>query len=550
MLDMQTAHYEVITENVDERQYTRFIVDALSNGTTPILNADRAGAFADTLALLMEDYDPGEIQLFTNSLEALKNRHDAFREVIEETNESLPDETPDTDLTAKDLCKFDADDAGNGDALYAAYGKRIVWCSSRGWLIYNGKYWLLDADGATVRRRAVMSLRQRRHAAVDEQKEEIVKCTKADDKRVNGSMNRFKSLVSVSIDTFDNNPDALNCNNGVVNLRTGNITPHSPNQRFTYCLPVDYKKSDSLEWLALLESVVGGGKEIIDYIQMALGYSFTGHTREEIMFYLFGPTRSGKGTFSETIMALLPRPLAEGVDFNTFTAKREGDMSNFDLAPMKASRLIFASESNKSQSLNPAKVKSLTGGDTIRACYKHKDFFSYRPQFKIWLMSNFPVNGDPEDDALWGRVRVIEFPNSFLGKEDKAKKLRLKETASLEGILYWIVQGAIKWYALGDEGLTVPPTIAASTQSHRDELDYVQKWLEECCEAIADEWVPNSEVNTSYLNWCENNNVQHPKGGKGLAQSLKAKGYTPGVQRYRDGKNERGVSGLKIIGNS
>ena len=265
------------------------------------------------------------------------------------------------------------------------------------------------------------------------------------------------------------------------------------------------------------------------------------------MFYLFGPTRSGKGTFSETIMALLPRPLGTAVDFNTFTAKRDGEMSNFDLAPLKPSRLIFASESNKSQSLNPAKVKSLTGGDTITACFKHKDFFTYRPQFKIWLLSNFPVNGDPEDDALWGRVRVIEFPNSFLGKEDKSKKEILKTTKPLEGVFYWIVQGAMKWYVLGATGLPIPPTIAASTKAHRDELDYVQKWLEECCEAAIGEWTSNAVVNASYIAWCESNNVQHPKGGKSLSQSLKVKGFEVGKVKWVGSKSFRGVSGLRIV---
>lgn len=545
MTTADTYQYEE-NPSMDAGEYTKFIVDSLAAGTRPVYVSANAGQFAPLIEILLDDYDPTKLDEFQFTLDALKNKYqDTFKKVLE-TSDEIPDEVPDKVLTPKELCSFSADDAGNGDAMFAAYGRRIVWCSSRGWLAYNGKYWQMDPDGSAVRRRAVASLRQRRHAAVDEQKEEIVKTTKADDKRINGSMNRFKSLVSVSIDTFDNDPDLLNCNNGVLNLRTGKVAPHNPKQRFTYCLPVDYKKSTCAEWLDFLQSVVGGGNDIINYLQMALGYSFTGHTREEIMFYLFGPTRSGKGTFSETIMKLMPQPLADGVDFNTFTAKREGDMSNFDLAPMKPSRIIFASESNKSQSLNPAKVKSLTGGDTIRACYKHKDFFSFRPQFKIWLMSNFSVNADPEDDALWGRVRVIEFPNSFLGKEDKAKKMRLKDTASLEGILYWIVQGAMKWYQLGDEGLPVPASIAKSNKAHRDDQDYIQKWLDDCSERVADGWTSNKDANTSYVKWCDENNVQHPKGAKSLTQSLKLKGIESDIKKV-SGKATRGFKGIQII---
>lgn len=454
--------------------------------------------------------------------------------------------TPKKEITAEELCDFTDDDAGNGDALYALYGQDFLYCSARGWFKYTGTHWELDTEGAEVKQYAVKTLRTRRHAAVELNREAIIKCTKADEKRVTGAVSRFKTLVSVSIDQFDKNPDLLNCKNGVVDLRTGEVTPHSREQRFTYCVSVAYKPSYSPELLDYLHSVVGGGQEVIDYLQMALGYSLTGHTREEILFYLFGPPRSGKGTLAEVFMRLLPDPISTMVDFNSFTAKREGDVSNFDLAPLKPSRMIFASESNRSQSLNPAKIKQLTGGDQVRACFKHKDFFSYRPQFKVWMMSNHPVNGDPEDDALWGRVRVIEFPNSFLGNEDKMKKERLKSQECLETILYWAVEGAMKWYSLGATGLTTPNAVAETTQKQREELDYIQQWLDEMCKDDKEYWTPNEEIVASYLEWCKSNNVQYPKGPKALSQSLKAKGYEVGVVRKFEGKTRRGIEGLRI----
>lgn len=449
-------------------------------------------------------------------------------------------------ITAEDLCSFDADDAGNADAMHALYGQDFLYCASVGWLHYVGTHWGLDADGAEVKTRSIETLRRRRHAAVDAEKEAIIKCTKADERRVNGCVNLFKTHVSTPIDSFDSDPHKLNCKNGVVDLRTGAIEPHSRVQRFTYCVPVEYMPTTCSEWIDYLHGVVGGGQEVIDYLQMALGYSLTGDTREEILFYLFGPPRSGKGTLAEVFMALLPHPISTMVDFNSFTAKREGDVSNFDLAPLKPARLIFASESNRSQSLNPAKIKQLTGGDHISACFKHRDFFSYRPQFKVWMMSNHTVNGDPEDDALWGRVRVIEFPNSFLGREDKSKKARLKDPEALQGVLYWAVQGAIKWYALGPAGLTTPKAIASITQAQRNELDYVQQWLEECCDDDPDGWQSNEAVSISYTAWCKNNNVQYIKGPQALSHSLKAKGYQIGQQRKVAGKNKKGVEGLYI----
>jgi putative DNA primase/helicase len=448
------------------------------------------------------------------------------------------------------LAKYDADDSGNGDAVFALFGKDFLWCAARGWFAWNGTHWQLDTDGCAVKRKTVETLRRRRHAAVDAQVESVIKSTKADDRRVNGAVNRFKTLVSVGIEAFDNNPDLLNCKNGVVNLRTGELAPHDRKQRFTYCVPVAYESADYSAWLEYLDGVVGGGYEVVDYLQMLCGYSLTGHTREEILIYLHGPTRSGKGTLAETFMALLPSPVSAGVDFNSFTAKREGDTNNFDLAPLKPARMIFASESQRNQSLNPAKIKQLTGGDQIRCCFKNKDHFSYRPQFKMWMMSNHPINGDPEDDALWGRVRVIHFPHSYLGIEDKSKKERLKEPEMLQGVLWWAVQGAVKWYSLGAKGLSTPAPVVEITQEHRAKLDYVQQWLDECAGDTPEAWTPNDVIHASYRVWCKNNNVQYPKGPTALAQSLKTKGYTPGVQKWTGGKNKKGVGGLHIDPNA
>jgi putative DNA primase/helicase len=445
-----------------------------------------------------------------------------------------------------DLSSFDPDDSGNGDAMFALYGNDFLWCGAIGWFTYCGTHWQLDDDGAEVKKKAVEALRKRRVAAVNAGKEAVVKCTKADQGRVYGCISRFQSLVSVNIETFDKNPDLLNCQNGVVDLRNGTITPHSYKQRFTYCLPVPYEPSDYSEWIEYQNEVVGGGQEVIDYLQMAAGYSLTGHTREEIMFYLQGPTRSGKGTWAETFMKLLPKPISTMIDFTSLTAKRENDASNFDLAGLKPTRMLFASESQRAQQLNPAKIKTITGGDEVRASYKHKDFFNYRPVFKVWCLSNWPVNGDPEDDALWGRLRVIKFPNSFLGREDKTKKTRLKEPEALKGILYWSVQGAIKWYALGASGLSTPKAIAETTQEQRNDLDYVKQWLDECCEDDDEGWVSHEEVTKSYLAWCDDNNVQFKKGKKGLTQSLNVKGYEGGKVKKVDGVSQRGVAGLYI----
>jgi putative DNA primase/helicase len=441
-----------------------------------------------------------------------------------------------------------ADHEGNARCVYQLYGDIFRFCGAVGWLWHNGRFWEAENAESILDRCIVDVLIKRRMAAVAAQKENVVRKTEASANNVAGTKTLFRSMVVDSISNFDANPETLNCNNGVIDLRTGQLCPHEPGQLYTYCVPVDYDPhADYVPWVEWLATVLASS-DMIDYVQMALGYSLTGYTREECLFYAYGKTRSGKGTFAETMLTLLPKPLGVQADFSTFTAKREGDTQNFDLAPLKPARFIVASESNKYDTLNEAKIKTVTGGDWIRCAYKHRDHFEYRPQFKIWLMSNYPVSGDVDDDAFWGRVRVIEFPNSFFGREDKTLKQKMKSPENLSGVLAWAVRGAVEWFGLA-RGLPVPDEVSNATNEHRSNLDHVQQWLDECCNADpkGTGWTSNSALQASYSEWCQRNGIS-AKQNRQFGRALSNKGFDVGERQYlSNGKLTRGVKGIVIL---
>lgn len=451
------------------------------------------------------------------------------------------------------LLKYGHNDEGNAQAFLSIYKGNYRYCSAYdGFLAYNGKYWVVDGADAMIQR-AITDMLQRRHDLAQAFDLPTLKAAaKPNANNVRNCQFMLKAILDTSFTLFDASPDHLNCANGVVDLRTGEIEAHSPDQLFTYCVSVDYDpQADYVHWLEFLGSVVSDF-EIVEYLQMALGYSITGHTREECMFAIVGATRSGKGTLTETMLKVLPKPLGVEVDFSTFTAKRDVDTQNFDLAALKPARFVAASESKQHETLNEAKVKLATGGNYIRAAFKHKDFFEYKPQFKILLTSNHQIKGDVNDDAFWGRLRIIEFPHSFLGREDKTLKARMQSPESLRGILNWLVRGSMAWYA-APHGLPMPKTIAAKVESVRKDLDQVAQWLDECANIDdPDAWTSNQEIWASFENWAKRlgiklnySNMTH------LARALSPKGFDTGEKRYINNglirQQVRGVMRIKVI---
>jgi putative DNA primase/helicase len=160
-----------------------------------------------------------------------------------------------------------------------------------------------------------------------------------------------------------------------------------------------------------------------------------------------------------------------------------------------------------------------------------------------------------DDDAIWYRLKVIQFPNSYAGKEDKTLKQQLRQTESLQGVLAWAVTGAIRWYNQEGTGLRVPKSIEDTTQAQRLELDYVGQWLDECMEIVdpakanpSAHFVPNSALYLSYQEWCKENGVT-PKHKRSLSMELKRKGLDAGQRKFDHGlgRQVRGAYGVKML---
>lgn len=434
------------------------------------------------------------------------------------------------------------DHEGTARCVVALYHGVYRYVKTHGWLAYNGRYW--EFDDASIGRAIVRVLRLREDfikAKIEDPKiaagmRKQVACNSWAVAGVRNRLQEQKEFLA-TIEDFDNDAHLLNCWNGVLNLRTGDLQQHNSSQLFTHCLQIEYNPDAYCEdWIDFIKQVVP--EDLVEFVQIMSGYFLTGSTVEEVMFYLYGPTRSGKGTYSEPILDILGS-LAIGLNFKTFTADRTGDTQNFDLAPLKGRRLVIASESRKNERLNEAVLKQVTGGDNVYCANKGKPHFSYKPTFKILLQSNHPANVDANDAAAWGRLRVIHFPNSHLGTEDKDLKRRLKTTEALQGIFTWMVEGALAWYA---NGLPLPENIINLTARQRTQANSVAMFIDQCCTVDDTAFSPGTPLYHSYVDWAKEEGYA-PVGRKNFTTSLAELGFDSDRQTY-DGKVSRGY--LKV----
>jgi putative DNA primase/helicase len=402
------------------------------------------------------------------------------------------------------LQSFQDTDAGNAECFEVLFGKKFLYDNTKGkWLVWKGRYWAEDNDGEASRA-ALETARQRLLAAsliLEDPTRERVKWALQSESvaRRRFTLISAQSIRSLSTITenYDRDPFLLTVGNGTIDLRAGKLREARPEDRITRATDVPYDRyATAPRWTEFLNEVFGGDSETIGYIQRAVGYSLTGSTREQCFFLLCGAGANGKTTFLETIIKLMGTH-ADTAAFSAFLVHSNQGGPRNDLAALCGSRFVKAAEAEHRARLDEAVMKLLTGEDTISARFLYHEEFSYRPQFKIWLATNHKPAIWERTDAIWRRIKLIEFNRQFKGRQADLT-LRGKLDSELPGILTWAVAGCLAWQKFG---LREPQRVTSATLGYRQESDQVGRFLKDRCQLQDDERTPAKALYDGFLLW-------------------------------------------------
>lgn len=440
-------------------------------------------------------------------------------------------------------------DIGNAERLVQLHGQDVRYCHSTGeWMVWTGTRWMLDTT-AEIHRLAISTVRsiygEAERCPDREQRKRIANWAKASEAstRLNAMISVAQGILPVSRGDFDCDPWLLNCLNGTLDLRTGDLMPHRREDLISRICPVEYcPDADSDIWQRYLATAVPDA-DLREFLARAAGYTLTGDVGEEVLFFLHGPGGSGKSTFVESLRAALGDYSAT-LDFNVLLKSRhdvDGRSANPEVAKLPGIRCAISIEVNEGRRLAEGLVKTLTGGDTVsaRGLYERRNT-EFAPQFKLWLVANdAPVIRDT-DDALWRRVLIIPFLEALPAeRRDPGVKQHLRY--SPEGraaILAWAVRGCLAWQ---EQRLGVPAAVAAATSSLRREMDPLQDFFEECCQFHPAFDTAAADIRGAYEDWCEANG-QKPIAAKGITERLKTHGCTT----FRAHGGRRMWSGIRL----
>jgi putative DNA primase/helicase len=326
------------------------------------------------------------------------------------------------------------------------------------------------------------------------------------------------------------------CCNGLLDIATRKVTPHSPYLFNVNCLPFHYDPHAPTPelWLEFLWQLWPGeeGKQARFMLQEIFGLLLTADTRYQKILMIVGPRRSGKGTIARVLTALLGRDSVANPTLASLS-------TNFGLSPLIDKRAAIISDARLGPSTNAHAVAerllSISGEDALTIDRKYREPWNGQLGVRFLILTNELPRILDASGALASRFEVLMLSESFYGREDL--ELTDKLLRCLPGILNWSLRGLDRLRKRGR--FQMPESSLAAIQQLEDLASPVSAFIREWCSKAPAKRVNVKVLYDAWAKWCEQgghnrgNNIVFGRNLKAAVPQIKTKGA--GADRFYQG---------------
>lgn len=425
------------------------------------------------------------------------------------------------------LDAFGKAETGDAELLAKLYADRVVYDHAEGaWYLWNKHNWQRDKTREIERLVTHAVAAQYLHAAAELKKQANGEDSEKRIKELHqrASALRYRNRIANVLhraaaerglalrgDEWDGDRMLLAVANGVVDLKSAMLRPGQPGDYIRTMAPVEWQGLDTPapRWNQFLQEIFARDDDLIRFIQRWFGYCLTGAVYEDAFVVLHGESgRNGKRILTETIARNLGAYATVGDDDLLLDNRdRAAGAPKQFLVDIASKRLVLLSETKEGSRFNLARIKRLSGGDTMTArAIFGKQGIELTPTWKFVLSTNRMPHADADDDAFFERIFIVPFTQRFVVHPDPNKTNEHPRDPKLEqallqeapGILAWLVRGCLDWQRIG---LNPPASVRAATKQYRDQEDELGNFIKDRCFVAPHARAKASELYNSYKDW-------------------------------------------------
>ena len=349
--------------------------------------------------------------------------------------------------------------------------------------------------------------------------------------------------------------------NGFINLQSASLMSIDPSMKVTRRLGyargfkgVSYVPTATCpNWDQFLLDIGCDDPEWVEYMQVLCGYFLIAGNPERKFFNFHGDGQNGKSTLLKVLQNIMGNCSSSERGFYftlpmAYVYKQKYESNGEELCRGIKARLAVASESAEGKSLDDAKIKSLTGGDSMTLREMYVGTREATPDFSLVICTNHPLNFKGDDQAMVDRTVMVPF--DYRVPDDKKNPNFVEELLlpEREGILAWMVEGAKKY--LAQKCLPTCERITQATAEYVQDNNLPEIFLEDRIEKVTyPHRISTKQLYKAFIDWCDSEG--HPTPGErsqaGKRAFNKAVERILGVTQVRGGRNQLFWENIQFI---
>ena len=317
---------------------------------------------------------------------------------------------------------------------------------------------------------------------------------------------RTETLKYLEVTTPKNAPvsDAkfIAFRNGILNIRTMELLPFSPEYIITNIIPWDYNsKAYSEVTDKTLNKIACGDQSIRNILEECIGYCFFRENELSKSFILTGTGANGKSTFLDLVEWVLGRDNYVSLDLDELAEK-------FSTTTMFGKLANIGDDISDEflQGKSISQFKKIVSGNDIKAENKGQDVYFFKPTVKLLFSANeIPRVRNKGFEAIKRRLVIIPF-NAKFSKDDPDFNARIKWDLQTQEVAEYLIQIGVQGLkrVLANQGFTTSEAVQKEIESFERDNNPILLFLEE----VEDYEILNNEtkeVFARYDTFCHEN---------------------------------------------
>lgn len=355
-------------------------------------------------------------------------------------------------------------------------------------------------------------------------------------------LEEWKVDITIRPEKLNNEPYILNLKNGLLNLKTMQMSKHNIAFKSTIQLNVDYKPNLELKDAVLFNQYLD--KCITDeatrlQAQEMLGYTYLAISPEKF-FILTGETNTGKSTFLDIMEFIIGEKNKSNIPLQKLD-------ENFKSVHLFNKLINICADLPHTALKDVGNLKMLTGGDWIYAEHKGVDGFNFKNKAKLIFSCNqLPLNEAEQSEAFYNRLILLLFPHR-IANNNINPSFKTELLNDVDYIFLWGLEG-LKRLLNNNFQFTESENSIALKSKYKKESDPIQLFLEYNCEhnKLNTDGIEGKDLHEFYSAWCKDLGYK-VKDASVLGQAIIRTYGEIKVQKRIDGKRKNIYEGLKYI---